>query len=87
MSINLHHVTAPFTYRYSLFQYGLYASIFPGFVYALLGTCKEATVGPTAVNALMSYNYAGPNVVRAVTLAFLTGVVEIVAGMFKMGEF
>ena len=55
-------------------------------MYALLGTCKEATVGPTAVNALMSFNYAGPNVVRAVTLAFVTGVVEVVAGMFKLGE-
>ena len=28
-------------------QYGLYASIVPGFVYCLLGTTRQATVGPT----------------------------------------
>ena len=42
------------------FQYGLYASIVPGFLYTVFGTIKEVTIGPTAVNALISYNYAGP---------------------------
>ena len=40
-------------FLFLFFQYGLYASIVPGFIYAVFGTCKEATIGPTAVNALV----------------------------------
>ncbi|XP_059079946.1 sodium-independent sulfate anion transporter-like isoform X2 [Tigriopus californicus] len=66
-------------------QYGLYAAIVPAFVYAVLGTCKESNIGPTAVNALMSFNYAGNSVVHAVALAFFSGIIEILAGCFKLG--
>ena len=68
------------------FQYGLYASIVPGFIYAVLGTCKEATIGPTAPNALLSFNYAGHSVVHALTLGFFAGIVEIFAGIFNLGK-
>ena len=57
----------------------------PGFLYALFGTTKEVTIGPTAVNALMSYNYAGPSVIRALTLAFFCGLIEIAAGVLNLG--
>eukprot|EP00095_Tigriopus_kingsejongensis_P006119 maker-scaffold98_size375582-snap-gene-1.13 protein:Tk06119 transcript:maker-scaffold98_size375582-snap-gene-1.13-mRNA-1 annotation:"sulfate transporter " len=66
-------------------QYGLYAAIVPTFVYALLGTCKEVNIGPTAVNSLMSFNYAGDSIVHAVALAFFSGIIEILAGFFKLG--
>ena len=67
-------------------QYGLYASIVPGFLYTVFGTIKEVTIGPTAVNALISYNYAGPSAARALTLAFWTGVIQISLAFFQMGE-
>ena len=70
-----------------LFQYGLYASIVPGFLYTVFGTIKEVTIGPTAVNALISYNYAGPSAARALTLAFWTGVIQISLAFFQMGKF
>lgn len=66
-------------------QYGLYASIVPGFIYCLLGTTKQTTVGPTAVNSLMSFNYAGGTPYKAVTLAFFSGLIEIIAGIFNLG--
>ena len=66
-------------------QYGLYASIVPGFVYCVLGTTRQATVGPTAVNFLMSYNYAGAVPYKAVTLAFWSGLIEILAGVCNLG--
>ena len=69
-----------------LFQYGLYASIVPGFLYTVFGTIKEVTIGPTAVNALISYNYAGPSAARALTLAFWTGVIQISLAFFQMGK-
>ena len=70
-----------------IFQYGLYGAIVPGFVYALLGTCKETTVGPTAPNALLSYNYAGSSVIHALTLSFFAGIVEITAGLLNLGTY
>jgi len=66
-------------------QYGLYASIVPGFMYCLLGTTRQSTVGPTAVNSLMSYNYAGGSPYKAVTLAFFSGLIEIMAGILNLG--
>jgi len=66
-------------------QYGLYASIVPGLIYCFLGTTKETTVGPTAVNSLMSYNYAGGVPYKAITLAFFAGLIEILAGLFNLG--
>lgn len=66
-------------------QYGLYASIMPGFIYCLFGTTKETTVGPTAVNAIMSYNYAGPVPYKAVTFGFISGLVEFVMGLLNLG--
>ena len=46
---------------------------------------RQITVGPTAVNYLMSYNYAGGTPYKAVTLAFWSGLIEILAGFFNMG--
>lgn len=66
-------------------QYGLYGSIVPGFIYCILGTTKQSTVGPTAVNYLMSFNYAGDTPYKAVTLAFWSGLIEIMAGIFNLG--
>ena len=68
-----------------MLQYGLYASIVPGFAYALFGTCKEVTIGPTAVNALMSSSYAGPSVRGALTLGFFCGIIEMGAGILNLG--
>ena len=67
-------------------QYGLYASIVPGFAYAIFGTCKEVTIGPTAVNALMSFNYAGANIQGALTLGFFSGIIEMCAGFLNLGK-
>ena len=66
-------------------QYGLYASIVPGFIYCILGTTRQSTVGPTAVNSLMSFNYAGGSPYKAVTLAFFSGLIEILAGILNLG--
>ncbi|XP_023324357.1 sodium-independent sulfate anion transporter [Eurytemora carolleeae] len=66
-------------------QYGLYASILPGFIYAVFGTTKELSVGPTAVNAIMSFNYAGSDAGKAATLALFTGIIEFIMGFLNLG--
>ena len=55
-------------------------------MYAIFGTTRETTVGPTAVNSLMSFNYAGNSIVKAVTLGFFAGIVELTAGIFNLGK-
>lgn len=40
-------------------QYGLYSAFVGGVVYALLGGCREVTIGPTALLALMTSRHTG----------------------------
>ncbi|XP_045606141.1 sodium-independent sulfate anion transporter-like [Procambarus clarkii] len=67
-------------------NYGLYSAFIPCFVYFLLGSTMELNIGPTAIMALMTYQYTshgGPD--YAVLLAFIAGVIELVAGVINLG--
>lgn len=56
------------------------------FVYALLGSCKDITIGPTALMALMTYQQViGRNADFAVLLAFLTGCVQLLMALLQLG--
>ena len=46
---------------------------------------RQATIGPTAVNSIMSFNYAGGSPYKAVTLAFFSGIIEILCGILNLG--
>ena len=57
------------------------------FAYVLLGTIPESCVGPTAVTSLMTFAHSkkgGPG--YATLLAFLCGLVELVAGLLNLGN-
>jgi high affinity sulfate transporter 1 len=72
---------------------GLYASILPLVVYAALGTSRQLIVNPDAATCAMIAAIVAPLAAGdaalyntlAVSLAVLTGVVCIVAGMFRLG--
>ncbi len=71
-------------------QIGIYASIFPLVIYALLGSSNYLNVGPTAVISLMTAACIAAlpeetRIVSAGALALLTGVILIGAGLLKMG--
>lgn len=76
--------------------YGLYCAIAPAFVYALFGPSRESAIGAMALVSIMvgdavaSLTPAGApladRVAVATKLAFLTGVFQVVLGLFKMGE-
>uniref|UniRef100_A0A1A9VVG6 STAS domain-containing protein n=1 Tax=Glossina austeni TaxID=7395 RepID=A0A1A9VVG6_GLOAU len=66
-------------------QFGLYGSFMGCFVYVLLGTCKDSTVGSTAVASLLTYQVAKGRWERAVLLTFLTGFIEIFMSIFRLG--
>ncbi|XP_005183805.2 sodium-independent sulfate anion transporter [Musca domestica] len=66
-------------------QYGLYGSFMGCFVYVILGTCKDSTVGSTAIASLLTYQVAKGVWQRAVLLAFITGIMEICMAIFRLG--
>jgi MFS superfamily sulfate permease-like transporter len=71
-----------------LFQYGLYSAFVGCFVYVVFGSCKDITVGPTALMALMTYQQIiGRNVDFAILLCFLTGCVQLLMAVLHLGMY
>ncbi|KAF6201239.1 hypothetical protein GE061_005686 [Apolygus lucorum] len=67
-------------------QYGLYSSFIGCFVYTIFGSCKDITIGPTALMSLMTnQQVVGRNSDYAILLCFLTGVVLIVMSCMRLG--
>ena len=58
------------------------------FVYLFFGSSKDITVGPTAIMALMTAQYAGggpEGPAYAILLAFLSGLITLVLGILRLG--
>lgn len=66
-------------------QYGLYSSFIGCFVYCLLGTSKDITLGPTAIMSLLVSTYGRHDPVYAVLLAFLCGCIQLALGALRLG--
>ena len=73
---------------------GIYASIAPIVLYAVFGTSKALAVGPVAVVSLLTASALGQvaeqgtagYAVAALTLAFLSGSVLLLMGLFRLGS-
>ncbi|CAG5101314.1 Similar to Slc26a11: Sodium-independent sulfate anion transporter (Mus musculus) [Cotesia congregata] len=60
-------------------QYGLYSAFMGAIVYVIFGSCKDITIGPTALMAIMTHEYVqGKSADFAVLLAFLAGCIQLV---------
>nr|CAD7573320.1 unnamed protein product [Timema californicum] len=69
-----------------LTKYGLYSAFMGCFVYLILGSCKDITIGPTALMALMTYQQVvGRNPDFAVLLCFLSGCVQLLMSVLHLG--
>ncbi len=74
-------------------EMGLYASILPLIAYAVFGTSRALAVGPVAVVSLMTAAAVGNMALQgtaeyaaaAVTLAFMSGLILTVMGVFRLG--
>ncbi|XP_023727084.1 sodium-independent sulfate anion transporter isoform X3 [Cryptotermes secundus] len=68
-------------------QYGLYSSFMSCFVYILLGSCKDITIGPTAIMGIMTNPFVvqNDNPDFAVLLCFLMGCVIVLVGLLRLG--
>jgi sulfate permease, SulP family len=73
---------------------GLYASVVPIAVYALLGTSGALAFGPVAIVALLTASAVGPlaggdpatYVALAGTLAIMVGAIQLVLGLLRLGS-
>jgi sulfate permease, SulP family len=72
---------------------GLYASILPAVLYAILGTSRDLSVGPTSIAAIMvaaAVTGAGAGfdpVAVALILAALSGLILLAMGILRLGVF
>ncbi|XP_037787000.1 sodium-independent sulfate anion transporter-like isoform X5 [Penaeus monodon] len=67
-------------------NYGLYSAFMGCFVYTLLGSCKDITIGPTAIMAIMTHEYSGAGGADfAVLLCFLSGLIILASGICNLG--
>lgn len=76
-------------------EYGLYASLVPLYVYALLGSSRQLAVGPVALASLLveagvsdlvdSSIEPEKYIKYAVTLAFLVGLIQLAMGITQSG--
>ena len=73
--------------------YGLYASLVPVLMYALLGTSRGLGVGPVAMDSLLvaaglgAIATIGPDnyIAMAILLAFMVGCIQLILGLLRMG--
>ena len=66
-------------------QYGLYTSFMGGFVYCILGTSKDITLGPTAIMSLFVHTHGEGDIVQVVILTLLGGCIQFVMGVLRLG--
>lgn len=97
-SINVAVLLVPQAMAYALLAgvppiYGLYTALIPLFVYAILGTAPQLSVGPVAVSALLVLaglsKLAEPGteeyISLAITCGLLIGMIQIVLSLLRMG--
>lgn len=73
--------------------YGLYASIAPPFIYALIGTSRQMSVGPVALDSLLVAAGVGAMaelgsdgfIVLAILLAAMVGLIQFLMGVARLG--
>lgn len=68
-------------------QYGLYSAYISCFVYCVLGSCKDVTIGTTAIMALMVQPYVAISQDFAFLATFIAGVVIFLCGLLNLGFF
>lgn len=66
-------------------QFGLYSAFMGGFIYTLLGTSKDVTLGPTAIMSLLCFSVVGGQPHRAVLLSLLCGLIQAVMALLRLG--
>ena len=75
--------------------YGLYGALIPLVIYALTGTSNYFNIGPVSVISIFVYESLSPFVIpftydfviAVVNLGLLIGLIQVFAGLLKLGRF
>ncbi|CAL8137914.1 unnamed protein product [Orchesella dallaii] len=67
-------------------EYGLYSSYIGCFLYVILGSCKQVTIGPTAVMGLLTFETCGNDFPScAILTGFYSGIFELLMAVLQLG--
>ncbi|GFY43458.1 sodium-independent sulfate anion transporter [Trichonephila inaurata madagascariensis] len=67
-------------------QYGLYTAFMGCFMYTIFGSCKDLTIGPTAIMSLMTAEHSATGgVVYVILITFLSGCIQLLMGILNLG--
>ncbi|XP_021952022.1 sodium-independent sulfate anion transporter isoform X2 [Folsomia candida] len=67
-------------------EFGLYSSYVGCFLYVIFGSCRQVTIGPTAVMGLLTFETCGANFpLCAILTAFYSGFWELVMALLHLG--
>lgn len=70
-----------------IFQYGLYTAFMGCFMYTIFGSCKNLTVGPTAIMSIMTAEHAAAGgVTYVILITFLSGCIQLLMGLLNLGN-
>ncbi|GIY83501.1 sodium-independent sulfate anion transporter [Caerostris extrusa] len=67
-------------------QYGLYTAFMGCFMYTIFGSCKDLTIGPTAIMSLLTAEHStNGGICYVILLTFLTGCIQLLMGILNLG--
>uniref|UniRef100_A0A1I8Q315 SLC26A/SulP transporter domain-containing protein n=2 Tax=Stomoxys calcitrans TaxID=35570 RepID=A0A1I8Q315_STOCA len=66
-------------------EFALYSSFMGNIVYTIFGSCKDNIVGSTAIASLLTFQVAQGDWQKSVLFSLLTGVIELVMGLTRLG--
>ncbi|XP_022257404.1 sodium-independent sulfate anion transporter-like [Limulus polyphemus] len=67
-------------------QYGLYTAFMGCFMYVIFGSCKDLTIGPTAIMSIITSEHVlTGGVSYSVLLTFLCGCIQLLMGFLNLG--
>ncbi|XP_022247509.1 sodium-independent sulfate anion transporter-like [Limulus polyphemus] len=67
-------------------QYGLYTAFMGCFMYVLFGSCKDLTIGPTAIMSLVTLEHVQiGGITYSVLITFFSGCIQLLMGFLNLG--
>ncbi|KYN00747.1 Sodium-independent sulfate anion transporter, partial [Cyphomyrmex costatus] len=68
-------------------EQGMYAAFMASFTYIIFGSCKNVTIGPTVIMAIMIYPFVAKyGADMAILITFLKGCIIAFLGIFRLGS-
>lgn len=58
------------------------------FMYTIFGSCKDITIGPTAIMSIMTAEHAAAGgITYVILITFLSGCIQLIMGILNLGNY